>query len=64
MTETIPTYYTLAEAAQIMRLSTRTVRSYLLSGKLKGDKTPGGHWRIREDALRELMQSGTSLNDR
>ena len=41
---------TLREAADVLRLSTRTVRKYILRGEIKG-RIIGGRWRIRRADL-------------
>ncbi len=51
---------TLKEAAQILRVSERTIMRYLKSGKLKGSKL--GQWRIKESDLENFLRE--SSNDR
>jgi excisionase family DNA binding protein len=41
---------TLREAADVLRLSTRTVREYLQRGEIEG-RMIGGRWRFRRAAL-------------
>ena len=41
---------TLREAADVLRLSTRTVREYLQRGKIEG-RIIGGRWRFRRADL-------------
>jgi excisionase family DNA binding protein len=41
---------TLREAAEVLRLSTRTVREYLQLGQIEG-RIIGGRWRIRRADL-------------
>jgi excisionase family DNA binding protein len=47
--------YTIAEVATHLKVSTRTVREWLRSGKLKGLKA-GRLWRIREEELRAYLE--------
>jgi excisionase family DNA binding protein len=47
--------YTIAEVATHLKVSTRTVREWLRSGKLKGLKA-GRLWRIREEELRAFLE--------
>lgn len=48
--------YTLDEAAQLLRKSSRTVRRLLHSGALRGCKV-GGTWRIAESELKRLTSA-------
>ena len=41
---------TLREAAEVLRLSTRTVREYILRGEIEG-RIIGGRWRVRRAEL-------------
>jgi excisionase family DNA binding protein len=41
---------TLREAAEVLRLSTRTVREYVKSGEIEG-RIIGGRWRFRRADL-------------
>jgi excisionase family DNA binding protein len=47
--------YTIEEVAKHLKVSTRTVREWLRSGKLKGLKA-GRLWRIREEELRAFLE--------
>ena len=49
--------YTVAEAAQILRLTTRSIRSYIAAGKIPAHKVGRG-WRISESVLAELAARG------
>lgn len=40
------TYYTPAEVGRGVGVSRQTVVGWIRSGRLKADRTPGGHWRI------------------
>jgi excisionase family DNA binding protein len=42
------------EAANLIKVTTQTIKNYIYSGKLKAIKTPGGHHRIRKIDLQEL----------
>jgi excisionase family DNA binding protein len=42
------------EAADLLKVTTQTIKNYIYSGKLKALKTPGGHHRIRRSDLKEL----------
>ena len=42
------------EAAELLNVTTQTIKNYIYSGKLKALKTPGGHHRIRRSDLKEI----------
>ena len=42
------------EAAELLKVTTQTIKNYIYSGKLKALKTPGGHHRIRRADLKEI----------
>jgi len=50
---------TIAQAAERLQHSVRTVREWLRVGKLRGVKT-GREWRIREQDLRDFVQTHLS----
>jgi excisionase family DNA binding protein len=47
--------YTVSEVAELLKVSPKTVRTYLISGKLEGFKI-GDKWRVTEIALQKFMQ--------
>ncbi len=49
------TYYTIAEAAELLRVTQTTIRNYIDQGRLKKTK-PGKFVLIPEDELRKLMR--------
>ena len=51
--------YTVAEAAEVLRLTTRSIRSYIAAGTIPAHKVGRG-WRIPENALAELAERGTA----
>jgi molybdopterin-binding protein len=51
------------EAAAEIGVSYATVKQWILAGKLKSTRTPGGHHRIPQSALKSLMKS-TSTSPR
>lgn len=55
--------YTPEEAAQILKLSTRTIREYLRIGKITGAKI-GKEWRITEEQIREFLDRHTQERER
>lgn len=54
--------FTLKEAAQIIRISSRTLHGYLLEGKLRGARI-GTSWRITEEAIKEFLYGGAEILD-
>jgi excisionase family DNA binding protein len=51
-------FVTTAQAAEIISVSIATLKKFILQGKLKAIKTPGGHYRIRmKDLMEELYQT-------
>jgi excisionase family DNA binding protein len=53
------TFLTLREAAEVLRLSTRTVREYLKRGEIKG-KIIGKRWRFRRADLDAFFENAPS----
>jgi len=57
-------FLTLREAAEVLRLSTRTVREYLRCGEIEG-RVIGGKWKFRRADLHAFFANapltGTSL---
>lgn len=47
--------YTVNEVAEILKLSSYTIRKYLREGKLEGAKF-GSEWRIPERAIRHYLE--------
>ena len=39
------------EAAKYASLSPRTIKRMLEMGQLRGDRTPGGHWRVDKESI-------------
>ena len=50
--------YTLDEVADILKLTKRTLYSYIKSGKLKASKI-GKYWRVSSKALQDFIDKGT-----
>lgn len=57
----IDTIYTLKEVAKILKLSERTVYSYVRKDILKAFKI-GQYWRISESQLKEFIDGGGTRN--
>jgi excisionase family DNA binding protein len=47
---------TPAEVAILFRVSAKSVTKWAIAGRLKGIRTPGGHWRFRESEIREFFR--------
>ena len=54
--------YTVEVIANMLSLTTRTIRNYLKDGILKGRKI-GGQWRFTEDDLKNFMDNPTFAQD-
>ncbi len=51
-------FYTVAEIAEIFKVNANTVRKWLHAGEVAAEnwiRLPGGHIRIREEAIWKLM---------
>lgn len=49
-----PIIYTLQETAEILRLSERTIYTYIYENKLKAQKA-GHSWRITREAIQDFL---------
>lgn len=52
------TLYTLAEVAEILKVTRRTLYTYVKEGKLKAVKI-GKYWRVPEETLQQFIATGT-----
>jgi len=50
------TYVTTGEAAHVLGVGLNTIKRWIANGDLRGIQTPGGHWRIPEEALYGFMR--------
>ena len=50
--------YTLDEVAEVLKITRRTLYTYVKEGKLKAVKI-GREWRVSEDALQDFLNKGT-----
>ena len=50
--------YTLDEVADILKITRRTLYTYIKTGKLKATKI-GRYWRVSEAALQDFVDRGT-----
>jgi excisionase family DNA binding protein len=46
------------QAAELCAVTPATVLNWIRSGRLEGVRTPGGHYRIREEKLRPMVATG------
>ena len=49
------------EAAGLLRVDARTVKRWAQIGKLAGFRTPGGHWRIDQEAVQRMQRGGQPM---
>lgn len=49
-------YYTTKEVAALFRVDPKTIKRWIASGKLKASRTPGGHYRFSEQAVKALQK--------
>lgn len=61
MTEII--LYTLEEVAEILKLTRRTLYTYIKEGKLQAVKI-GKYWRVSEADLKEFISTGTTPTEK
>jgi excisionase family DNA binding protein len=54
--------YTLDEVADILKVSRRTLYTYVKEGKLPAVKM-GKYWRVSQDTLEAFISTGTSVAD-
>jgi len=54
--------YTLDEVAEILKVTRRTLYTYVNEGKLRAVKM-GKYWRVSEEALRAFISTGTPVAD-
>jgi molybdopterin-binding protein len=52
------------EAAAALGVSYPTLKQWILAGKLKTIKTPGGHHRVPQSALNPMMKSDSTSSQR
>ena len=50
-----PKLYTPVEIAKLLSVKVSTVRTWLITGGLRGVKLPGGDWRVRQEDLDEML---------
>ena len=46
---------TVREVSELLQLRQSTIRCWLISGRLKGLRIPGGQWRIGREDLNEAL---------
>jgi excisionase family DNA binding protein len=54
--------YALDEVANILKVTRRTLYTYVNEGKLKAVKI-GKYWRVSEEALKHFISTGTPVAD-
>lgn len=53
--------YTILEVADILKVTRRTLYTYIQEGKLKAVKI-GKYWRVTQDMLDEFLRVGTEVD--
>ncbi len=48
--------YDVPQLSEMLKVSKKAIRSYLISGRLKGRKV-GKRWLVHEDAVREFLMN-------
>ena len=48
--------YDVPQLVEMLKVSEKAIRSYLITGRLKGRKV-GKRWLVREDAVREFLMN-------
>ncbi|MCL4853805.1 MAG: helix-turn-helix domain-containing protein [Bryobacteraceae bacterium] len=59
---TLPTYYTVEEIAERIKVSQRSVYEWLRSGRLRGVRA-GQFWRVSEPDLIQFLESSGEIAD-
>ena len=54
--------YTLEEVAEILKVSRRTLYTYVKEGKLPAVKM-GKYWRVSQESLQAFVSTGTEVAD-
>ena len=54
--------YTLDEVSDILKITKRTIYTYVQSGHLKASRI-GRYWRVSEEQLQEFLSTGTPVLD-
>ena len=55
-------FYTVQEAAELLKVKPKTVLEWIKSGKIKAGKLSGKYYRIYEDQLLEFMKNNNFFN--
>ena len=52
------TLMNLSKAASILDVSVRTIRRWIVEGKIRGVRLPGGMWRVYKEDIMNIVGSG------
>ena len=56
-------FLTSTQAAEVLNVSLVTLKKYIMLGKIRAIRTPGGHYRIKkQDILENLYDSSNVLD--
>jgi len=53
--------YDVPQLSEMLKVSVRAVRAYLIAGRLKGRKV-GKRWLVHEDAVKEFLMNGERIS--
>jgi excisionase family DNA binding protein len=53
--------YDVPQLSEMLKVSKKAVRSYLITGRLKGRKV-GKRWLVHEDAVREFLMNAERIS--
>ena len=53
--------YDVPQLSEMLKVSVKAVRAYLIAGRLKGRKA-GKRWLVREDAVKEFLMNGERIS--
>lgn len=54
--------YSLKEVEEILKVSQRTLYTYIKTGKLKAVKM-GKYWRVSHESLKDFIEHGTNIKN-
>jgi excisionase family DNA binding protein len=50
-----PRWLRISDASRYASLDRKTIKRMLVEGLLRGDRTPGGHWRVDRESIDEYF---------
>ena len=52
-----PRWLRVSDACRYASLNRKTIRHMLVEGLLRGERTPGGHWRVDRESIDEYFSA-------